>query len=263
MTDPQLPPSGADPASPPPSDGQPPITPPPYAAQPPMQQPPTPPAPSPAPPYSGATAPSGGPGYPGGPAYPVASAYPVAPAYPDAPAYSGASAPLPYPGAQVAPQAGPGYQAAPPGAYQVPVGGYATPSGAYEVRPPAREKGSSLLGIVALVLAVAATVVIPIIGGIVGFEIGTRLPSGLDTSEPEFLTILSPARDQVLWAEIAFWTGTVLGIAAIVLGIVAIRKRRGRGAGIAAIVVAAVGPIIFWIGLVIALSAGTASGFMP
>lgn len=224
MTDPQLPPPGAVPSNPLPPDGQPPIAPPPYRAQPPA-------------------------------AYPPAPQPPVA--------YPGAAAPLPYPGGQVAPPAGPGYQAAPPGAYQVPVGGYATASGAYEVRPPAREKGSSLLGIVALVLAIAAAVVIPIIGGIVGFEIGTRLPSGLDTSEPEFLTILSPARDQVLWAEIAFWTGTVLGIAAIVLGIVAIRKKQGRGAGIGAIVVAAIGPIIFWIGLVIALSAGTASGFMP
>lgn len=241
MTDAQLPPSGADPVSPPPPGGQPPIAPPPYVAQ----------APS-----SGAPAPSGGPGHPGTPAYPVA------PPFAEPPAYPGAAAPAPYPGGQVAPPSGPGSQAAPPGAYQVPVGGYATASGAYEVRPPAREKGSSLLGIVALVLAVAAAVVIPIIGGIVGFEIGTRLPSGLDTSEPDFLTILSPARDQVLWAEIAFWAGTVLGIAAIVLGIIAIRKRQGRGAGIAAIVVAAVGPIIFWVGLVIALSAGTASGFM-
>lgn len=224
MTDPQLPPPGAVRSNLLPPDGQPPIAPPPYRAQPPAAYPPTPQPPV---------------------------------------AYPGAAAPLPYPGGQVAPPAGPGYQAAPPGAYQVPVGGYATASGAYEVRPPAREKGSSLLGIMALVLAIAAAVVIPIIGGIVGFEIGTRLPSGLDTSEPEFLTILSPARDQVLWAEIAFWTGTVLGIAAIVLGIVAIRKKQGRGAGIGAIVVAAIGPIIFWIGLVIALSAGTASGFMP
>ncbi|MCI1019443.1 hypothetical protein HWD99_12475 [Microbacterium sp. C5A9] len=128
---------------------------------------------------------------------------------------------------------------------------------------PTTEKRSSLLGILALVFAIAAAVVIPIIGGIVGFEIGTRLPSGLDTNDPDLLTILSPARDQVLWAEIAFWTGTVLGIAAIVAGIIAIRRKQGRGAGIAAIVVAVLGPIVFWVGIVIALSAGTASGFLP
>lgn len=126
-----------------------------------------------------------------------------------------------------------------------------------------REKGSALLGIVALVLAIVAAAVIPAIGGIAGFEIGSRLPGGLDTSAPDVLTVLSPAREQVLWAEIAFWTGTVLGIAAIVMGIIAIRKKQGRGAGIAAIVVAAIGPIIFWVGLVFALSVGTASGFMP
>lgn len=236
MTDPQLPPPGAVPAAPQPADGQPPIAPPPYYAE----QPPA---------------------YPSTPAYPSAPAYPSTPAYPSAPAYpTGAAeypAAPPYPGAQA-----PGYQAAPPGAYQVPVGGYAAASGTYEVAPTP-EKRSSLLGVLALIFAIAAAIVIPIIGGIVGFEIGSRLPDGLDTSEPDVLAILSPARDQVLWAEIAFWTGTVLGIAAIVAGIIAIRKKQGRGAGIAAIVVAVAGPIIFWIGIVIALSAGTASGFMP
>ncbi|MFJ4017892.1 hypothetical protein [Microbacterium sp. NPDC090014] len=236
MTDPQQPPSGAVP----------PVPPAPRSAD--EQQhfaPPVPPAPA---------------------AY--SSTPPAPPAYQSAPpAYQGAppayqSAPPAYQGAPPSYQGAPAPQAAPPGAYQVPVGGYAAPAGAYQA-PVIAEKKSGLLGILALVLAIVAAVVTPIVAGIMGFEIGRRLPGGLDTTAPDFLSILSPARDQVLWAEISFWTGTILGIAAIVIGIIAIRKKQARGAGIAALVVAVLGPIIFWVVLLVTLSTGTATGFLP
>ena len=67
----------------------------------------------------------------------------------------------------------------------------------------------------------------------------------------------------MLWAEIAFWVGTILGIAAIVIGIIAIRKRQRRGLGITGMVLAVLGPVIFWVVLVVALGAGTAAGFVP
>ncbi|WP_255304885.1 hypothetical protein [Microbacterium sp. 3J1] len=246
MTDPQLPPSGAVPSVPPapqqPADAQPPSTPP--APAPPAYSP-APPAPpafaSPAPRFEAPTAhpaPSAQPqGYPGG-----------APAYPA----------QPFGGQPAAPT----YQAAPPGAYQVPVGGYSAPAGTYQA-PASDERRSSFLGILALVLAVVAAVVTPIVAGITGFEIGRRIPAGFDATSPDLLTVLSPARDQVLWAEISFWVGTLLGIAAIVLGIIAIRKKQGRGAGIAALVVAVLGPIVFWVVLFFAFSVGTAAGFLP
>ncbi|WP_431071617.1 hypothetical protein [Microbacterium phyllosphaerae] len=248
MTDPQLPPSGAvppvppapQPAEPQPADRQPPA----YAPA-----PPAPPAYQPASPAFQQPAP---------PAYQPASATaPAAPAYP-APAGS----PV-YPASPPAGQPGvPAYQAAPPGAYQVPVGGYAAPAGAYQA-PAMEQKKSGLLGILALIFAIVAAVVTPIVAGIAGFEIGRRIPGGLDTTDPDFLSILSPARDQVLWAELSFWTGTILGIAAIVIGILAIRKKQARGAGIGALVVAVLGPIIFWVVLFVAVSTGTAAGFLP
>ncbi|OAN37920.1 hypothetical protein [Microbacterium sp. H83] len=144
----------------------------------------------------------------------------------------------------------------------MPVGGYAAPAGSYQA-PEQVERRSSLLGILALVLAIVAAVVTPIIAGITGFEIGRRIPAGFDTTSPEFLTLLSPARDQVLWAEVSFWTGTILGIAAIVIGIIAIRRKKGRGAGIAALVVAVLGPIVFWVVLFVSLSLGMASTLAP
>ncbi|HWS52164.1 MAG TPA: hypothetical protein VN241_14235 [Microbacterium sp.] len=153
-------------------------------------------------------------------------------------------------------------QAPPPGAYRVPVGGYAMPDGAYRV-PVTTEPRPALLGILALVFALAAAIVTPLVVGFAAYEIGRRIPAALTyVSDVDSLAFLSPARDQVLWAEISFWAGTLLGIAAIVLAIIAVRRRQGRGQGIAALIVAVVAPVIFFVVLGIALSAGTAVGFV-
>lgn len=153
----------------------------------------------------------------------------------------------------------PGYLAAPPGAFHVPVGGYDAPAGAYST-PDATPRPSGLLGMLALMLALVAAVVPAVIAGISAIEIGRVLPQGITTTTADDLGILSLARDQVLWAELAFWFGTVIGIAAIVLGIVAIAKKRGRSTGVAAIIVAVLAAAIFFIILVAALVAGSAAG---
>ncbi len=142
----------------------------------------------------------------------------------------------------------------------MPVGGYAAPAGTYAV-PETAPRPSAVLGVVALVLSLVAAVVPAILVGISAFEIGRVLPQGVTTTTSDDLSLLSPARDQVLWAELSFWLGTILGIAAIVLGIIAIAKKKGRGAGIAALVVAVVGVVLFFIVLVTALAAGSTAGF--
>ncbi|MFD5215940.1 hypothetical protein [Microbacterium sp. NPDC058345] len=155
----------------------------------------------------------------------------------------------------------PGYQA-PAGAYRVPVGGYQAPAGGYSV-PPTTPPASAGLGVFALIAALLAGVVIPVIGGVLGHEIGVRVPAAdIAATTGDDLSFLSPARTQVLWAEISFWAGTVLGVAAIALGIVATVKRRGRGQGIAAIVVAALGPLLFFGATFVLFGIGTATGMM-
>lgn len=144
----------------------------------------------------------------------------------------------------------------------MPVGGYAAPQGVYAAPQTASAPSGGFLGILSLILGGIAAIVIPIIAGIAGFEIGVRLPSGFDTTDPDFLSTLSPARTQVLWAEIASWVGTALGIAAIVVGIIAIRKKQRRGLGIAGLALGVLGAGIFWIVLVATLSAGTATGIV-
>ena len=46
----------------------------------------------------------------------------------------------------------------------------------------------------------------------------------------------------VLIAEIAVWAGSALGIWALVQGVIAVVRRRGRGAGIAAIAISVLAP---------------------
>lgn len=181
---------------------------------------------------------------------------PAAPPYPQPPVAPG----HPPFGAPVHHQA-PVYQA-PPGAYQVPVGGYAVPAGGYQA-PAVPQRQAPFLGVLALVFSLVAAIVTPIVAGFAAYEIGRRIPEAFEyVSDVDTLAFLSPARDQVLWAELAFWAGTLLGIAAIVVGIIAIRRRQGRGQGIAALIVAVIAPMIFLVVLVTALSTGTAAGFI-
>ncbi len=83
----------------------------------------------------------------------------------------------------------------------------------------------------------------------------------LDPTAVDFdWSILTPVRGWVLMAELAFWAGTILGIWALVQGIIATVKNRGRGWGIAALVIALIGPVAFAIGIQAFLAAGFASG---
>ncbi|MFC7789254.1 hypothetical protein ACU045_09760 [Microbacterium sp. MAHUQ-60] len=173
------------------------------------------------------------------------------------------------------PSAPPVAPPAPPGSYRVPVGGYAAPmsgrAGGYQ--PPQGDPSRSVpassrtTGVVALVLALVAAVVVPIAAGLVAYRIGVLLPGstriGVGSSFTDDLSVLTPARAQVLWAEILFWTGTALGIAAMVLGIIATARRRGRGPGIAAIVLSALGPFGYFLAVSVFLGIGaiaTAAG---
>lgn len=161
------------------------------------------------------------------------------------------------------PAPAPAPPAAPPGAYGVPVGGYQVsadgyPGGGYQVPAPTRTAPRTT-GAVALILALVATIVIPIVAAVLAFQIGALLPNTritVDSSFSDDLSMLAPARTQVLWAEIAFWSGTALGITAIVLGIIATAKRRGRGLGITGIVLAALGPIAYFVALSVFLTVG-------
>lgn len=197
---------------------------------PPPPVPPLPPMAPPTPPYTGQ--PYTGQPYTGQP-------YAPSPPHPSAP--SGA----PYPNAPA------GYTGYPPAGHD---------AGTAQVMPAAKKPGG--LGLVALLLALAAAVVAPLVGAVAAFQVGAG--AQLDATSASAwadLSFLSPVREWVLLGEIAFWAGTVLGIWAIVQGIVAIVKRRGLGTGIAAIVVAVFAVVIFGTVVYGAAIAGVVSSY--
>lgn len=119
-----------------------------------------------------------------------------------------------------------------------------------------------MLGVVAFALGVIAAVVAPILGGISAYQVGYGLPSVMQQVDAatDDLTFLSPVRDQVLLGEIGFWAGTLAGLAAIVLGIIAIATRRGRGWGITALIIGVIAPVIFFVVFSVTLGIGVGSG---
>ncbi len=150
-------------------------------------------------------------------------------------------------------------QYAQPGPYAPP---YVAPSPPV-AQPMPQPPGSPLLGVIALVLAVLAAVGASILGAVAAWQVGVGAARELTTRTAADIdwSVLTPVRDWVLLGEISFWAGTVLGTAALVLGIIAIVKNRGRAAGIVAVVLAGLGPILFFVGLQIALSTAIPAGF--
>ncbi len=160
----------------------------------------------------------------------------------------------------------PPYTAAQPG-YAPP---YVRPGGhapaAYPAPPASRRRGSAL-GAIALAAGLVAALVVPVVAAFAAFRIGLGAGIGLaDLADPSSFSwrILTPVREWVLLGEASFWVGTAFGLWALVQGIVAIVTARGRVAGIVAVVLACLGPVLFGVAVQISLSAGlAASGVIP
>ncbi|GAA1963730.1 hypothetical protein [Microbacterium aquimaris] len=121
------------------------------------------------------------------------------------------------------------------------------------------------LGIVAFVVAAVAGLLVPTLGAVTGYAIGEGLGAELGDlpADSDFdLALLAPVRELILFAEITFWSGTILGIWGLVQGIVAAVTGRGRGWAIAAIVLAALGPIVYGTLVYVLLFIGLATGAM-
>lgn len=146
------------------------------------------------------------------------------------PPYSGA--PYQQQGVDVTPNAG--------------ASGYA-PAQQYAYPPQQAPTGSPVLGILAFVASVLAAAGSTIMGVIATVEIARYLgsDSGRSVVYADDLSFLSPVRGSVLLAEVSFYVGTALGVIAIVLAIIAIAKRLGRGWAISGLVIAVIAPIVY------------------
>ncbi|MDL5350771.1 hypothetical protein [Microbacterium sp. zg-YB36] len=160
--------------------------------------------------------------------------------------------------------------ATPPGFPTPPVvpppytGPYASPGAVYPASAPGpAPQRPATLGIVALVLALLATVGASIVAAVAGLRIAEVLAAAMLASPSGAFdwSALAPARGAVMVGELSFWIGTALGVWALVQGIIAMVQQRGRGVSIAAVVIAAAGPVVFCVAVVAALSVGGAGPF--
>lgn len=125
--------------------------------------------------------------------------------------------------------------------------------------PPAASARRRRLGTWALILSLVATLLASAVAGFLAFRIASRVLPDLQTATTVDARVFSPVRELVLAGEITFWAATVIGVTALVLGIVATARNAARGAGIAAIVVAALGPIVFGAFVVLAITGAAAT----
>jgi hypothetical protein len=158
----------------------------------------------------------------------------------------------------VAPYTGPYAQTAP---YAAPYTPPVNPQYAGALTaPPVRR--SPLLGVAALIAAGVASLT-PVVAAVAAFQIGLGLGREIalrpDRSTWDW-SILTPVRDWVLVAEVSFWIGTALGMWALIQGIVAIVSRRGRIAGIVAVVLAVIAPVVFGVAVWLSMAAGIGAG---
>lgn len=131
------------------------------------------------------------------------------------------------------------------------------------IQPPAPPATGSGLGLAALILALLATVGASAVGAASAWQLGLAAGRGSATApmDADFdWSVLAPVRDWALAGELSFWIGTALGIAAIVMGVIALITQRGRVPGMIAVVVAALGPIAFFAAVAGTLSAALTSG---
>ncbi len=171
-------------------------------------------------------------------------------AYPQQPPAYAPQQPVAYPPQQPAPAP----YAAPYVAPRPPAGGIPAPSA-----PPL----SPAPGFIALALALLATLGATIVGAVAAWQIGLGAGKAIASRpvDADFdWSILSPVRDHVLTGEISLWVGTAVGIAALIVGIIAIIKNRGRIPGMIAVVIAALGPIAYFAAVATALSAALPVG---
>ena len=133
-------------------------------------------------------------------------------------------------------------------------------------QPPAAapQKPSNRLGLIAFVVALAAIVIGSILAFIGGMQSGalvqyaTTGPDGTPQIDP---TNLSPSEQQSaatagLLAVAGFLVFGALGLWGFIQGIIAAVKNRGRGFGIAAIILAVLGGIV----VAVVFGAGAAAG---
>jgi hypothetical protein len=113
-----------------------------------------------------------------------------------------------------------------------------------EPRSPRLGRSALVLAIGVFVFSAVASILIGCFGSTV-FEHHTATSAGFN-AQPNLLASL-----------VQIVLGTLVGVTALVLGVIAVVQKRGRGLGIAAIIVAAIAPLaslLLWMALALAVA---------
>lgn len=152
-----------------------------------------------------------------------------------------------------------------------PYGTYATPYSQPQYPQYGQQLGAPLgagkktLGVVALIFGLIASfgsaLMAFLTGGPAVKRFGEYVTQYGPIEDPDLedidLSFFAPVRDSILWAEVSMWIGSIAGITAIVIGIIAIAQRKGRALGVFALILGILGPFIWAVGL---LLGGAAAG---
>ncbi|MFJ6653025.1 hypothetical protein ACIQLJ_09555 [Microbacterium sp. NPDC091313] len=151
---------------------------------------------------------------------------------------------------------------------QAPAASYPAPPAA-DAAPARRPKGRATLGVVAFVVALLAVVVGSILTYIGGMQVGALAQYTQVTSEGASIDATTLPPDAQASAAlggaliiVGYTVMAVLGLWALIQGIIAAIRGRGRGWAIAAIVLAVLAVIPVSIFLAVGTASG-ASGYLP
>ena len=142
----------------------------------------------------------------------------------------------------------PGASAPPPAApesYPTAAGSYPAPPAEYQTGKP---KGPSTLGVIAFVVALAAVIIGSIVVYIGGQTLGALVEYSGTSGTVDANTLPPDAQNAAasggIMTVVGFAVFGVLALWGFIQGIVAVVKKRGRGWGIAAIILAVIGGVI-------------------
>lgn len=125
---------------------------------------------------------------------------------------------------------------------------YSPSDPAFHNPPPARPKGLGVAALVVAMVGLVFSVALSIFSGLAFAPLATQALTPGGTLDPNALDPNDPAVGTFgMLGIFFFFGGSVLGIWALVQGILATVKKRGRGFGITAIALAAATPVICFV----------------
>lgn len=132
--------------------------------------------------------------------------------------------------------------------------GYAVPAAYYGTTPLVQKRGLGIAGLILAVVVFIGSLIWAVANGLAASALLGPVTGGFDDGFNAGVEVGSSPEGAGLSLSILshLIMGTLAGVAALVLGIVAVALKRGRAQGVAAIIIAAVAPVVSFIAYTVA-----------